>query len=57
MIAYALGLIALLATAPGIAFAQTVSVVASEIAHTKSYGSGWECNRPYFKQEDRCALL
>ena len=34
-----------------------VAVMVPENAHLDYSGNDWECNRPYYKQEDGCALL
>ena len=44
---HALFLLALLAAAPGVVFAQGGSVGMPDNAHAKSYGSGWECDQGY----------
>ena len=44
---HALFLLALLAAAPGVVFAQGGSVGIPENAHAKSYESEWECDQGY----------
>jgi len=36
--------------------ASCVAVVLPEHAHLDYSGNSWDCDRPYYKQEDRCAL-
>ena len=48
---------ALVATAPGIAFAQVGSAGLPENAHAGSYGSGWECDRGYRAVDEACRAL
>ena len=57
LIARALVLLALLATAPGFAFAQSTSVLAPENSHAKSYGSGWQCDQGYRESDGACAAI
>ena len=48
-------LLALLATAPAVAFAQSSTVGVPENARAKAYGSGWECDPGYREVNGGCA--
>ena len=50
-------LLALLAAAPGVVFAQGGSVGIPENASVKSYGSGWECDRGHQEVDGACAAV
>ncbi len=54
---YSLILWALLAAAPGVVFAQAVSVGMPENAHARSYGTGWECDPGYREAKGACAAV
>jgi hypothetical protein len=53
----ALILLERLATVSGLSFAQGDSVEVPDNARAKEYGKGWECNRPFNKRREKCALL
>ncbi len=50
-------LLALLATVPGLVFAQDGSINIPENASAKGYGGGWECNRGYRVNKGACAAI
>jgi hypothetical protein len=50
-------LLALLATAPGVVFAQVASIGMPENSHARSYGSGWECDRGYRAVDEACVAV
>ena len=52
----ALIFLALLAAVSGPSFAQGDSVEVPDNARAKEYGKGWECNRPFNKRREKCAL-
>lgn len=54
---HALFVLALLAAAPGVVFAQGGSVGMPDNAHAKSYGSGWECDQGYREAQGTCATV
>jgi hypothetical protein len=50
-------LLALLATAPGVVFAQVASIGMPENSHARSYGGGWECDRGYQAVDEACVAV
>ena len=50
-------LLALMAAAPGLVFSQGGSIELPENARAKSYGSGWECERGYRKDNGACTAV
>jgi hypothetical protein len=59
LLIYPLGLLAFLATAPGVALAQGDggSAEIPENAHANSYGSGWQCDYGYRAVDEACVTV